>query len=201
MTTRATEKPTAYTARAKKAEEEKVEVSGINRREFLYYIWGASMAMLMGAGSGALIWYMLPRFRAGEFGGDFFFDGSLIPAVGTEPQDNPQGRFWLSNTEDGLMALYKVCTHLGCLYKWVGTNNRFECPCHGSKFQANGLYIEGPAPRSLDRFELTLRLDDGSEITTDENGIIRLDDPSHVEEFIIHTGKRILGPPVGQDYS
>lgn len=200
MTTHATEKPVAR-ARAKEAEPQSVEASGINRREFLFYIWGASMVMLMGAGGGALLWYMLPRFRAGEFGGDFFMPASIIPPQGSAPQDNPQGRFWLTNTEVGFMALYKVCTHLGCLFKWVGTNNRFECPCHGSKFQANGLYIEGPAPRSLDRFEVTLVLEDGSEVQSDENGIVQLPDLGRVREFIVHTGSRIQGPPAGQGYS
>lgn len=152
------------------------------------------MVMLLGAGSGALLWYMLPRFRAGEFGGDFFVPPGQLPPMGAEPADNPQGRFWFSNSEEGVVALYKVCTHLGCLFKWVGTNSRFECPCHGSKFQANGLYIEGPAPRSLDRFEMTAVLNDGSAIDSDEHGVVQLDDPSQVKEFIVHTGKRIQGP-------
>jgi cytochrome b6-f complex iron-sulfur subunit len=200
MTTTAQEKPAAR-ARAPQADDSQVEVSGVSRREFLYYIWGASMVMLLGAGSGALVWYLLPRFRAGEFGGDFVLSSAQLPQEGTAPQDNPQGRFWLSNTDTGVLALYKVCTHLGCLFKWVGTNDRFECPCHGSKFHANGLYIEGPAPRSLDRFEVTVVLNNGTELTGDENGIVELEDPSQVREFIVHTGQRIQGPPAGQDYA
>ncbi len=200
MTTGVTERPTAR-ARASGADSLPTEYSGINRREFLYYIWGASMVMLTGATAGALLWYMLPRFRAGEFGGDFSLPGSQIPSLDGPPLDNPQGRFWLSNTEAGVQGFYKVCTHLGCLYKWVGTNNRFECPCHGSKFQANGLYIEGPAPRSLDRFELTATLNDDTEVTADEQGILHADDVSQIKALIVHTGRRIKGPPAGQEYS
>lgn len=201
MTTQSAEQPAARAARAKPDDDQPVDVSGINRREFLYYIWGASMVMLMGGTGGMLLWYMLPRFRAGEFGGDFFVSGSALPPEGSPPQDNPQGRFWLSHTETGVAAIYKVCTHLGCLFKWVGTNSRFECPCHGSKFQANGLYIEGPAPRSLDRFEVTVVLNDGTEVVSDENGVVHLEDPSRVSEFIVHTGRRVNGLPVGQDYA
>lgn len=201
MTTQPVEKPAARSARAKPADDQAVDVSGINRREFLYYIWGASMVMLLGGSGGVLVWYLLPRFRAGEFGGDFFVSGSALPPLGSPPQDNPQGRFWFSNSEEGVSALYKVCTHLGCLYKWVGTNNRFECPCHGSKFKGNGLYIEGPAPRSLDRFELTVVMNDGTEVESDENGLVQLEDPSQVREFIVHTGRRVNGPPTGQDYA
>jgi cytochrome b6-f complex iron-sulfur subunit len=54
----------------------------------------------------------------------------------------------------GVAALYKVCTHLGCIYSWVPTNNRFECPCHGSKYRLDGRRIESPAPRDLDLFKV-----------------------------------------------
>ena len=193
--------PVVCTARAQKLTQNAVEVSGISRREFLYYIWGASMVMMMGGATAALIWSMLPRFRAGEFGGDFFVSASELPEKDSGPEDNPQGRFWFSNTDDGIAALYKVCTHLGCLFKWVDTNHRFECPCHGSKFQLNGIYIEGPAPRSLDRFEITAVLNDGTQVDGDENGLLHLEDPEQVQEYIIHTGLKIKGPTAGQDYA
>ena len=124
----------------------------MTRREFLYYIWGASMALFMAELGGAMVWFALPRFRAGEFGGVFTLDISKIPPVDSDPQDNPGGRFWLVNigekrisdprqpqdypVKPGVVAIYKVCVHLGCLYKWVPVNDRFECPCHGSKYLA-----------------------------------------------------------------
>ena len=145
---------------------------GITRREFLYYIWGASMAIYAAQFSGLLIWFLLPRFREGEFGGKFILPVGDIPGVNTAPSNFAEGRFWLvnldttqSNTlmyaaEDesepikGVAAIYKVCTHLGCIYAWTEANNRFECPCHGSKYRLDGRRIEAPAPRTLDRFEI-----------------------------------------------
>ncbi|MEZ4583337.1 MAG: Rieske 2Fe-2S domain-containing protein [Caldilineaceae bacterium] len=57
------------------------------------------------------------------------------------------GKFWWVNiTDEGPKAIYMVCTHLGCLYKWVGERNRFECPCHGSKFTREGFDEGSPAP-------------------------------------------------------
>ena len=108
-----------------------VQVPGVSRREFLYYAWGASLALLLAQTGGWLIWFGLPRFREGEFGGTFTI--TSLPLLNATPADYPEGKFWLSNTDDGIVALYKVCTHLGCLYKWVDANTRFECPCHGSK--------------------------------------------------------------------
>ena len=53
-----------------------------------------------------------------------------------------------------MLAIYKVCVHLGCLYAWKPTNDRFECPCHGSKYLKDGTRVHGPASRNLDRFVL-----------------------------------------------
>jgi cytochrome b6-f complex iron-sulfur subunit len=53
---------------------------------------------------------------------------------------------------DGLMALYMRCVHLGCRVPWCAPSQGFECPCHGSRYNAVGEYFGGPAPRNLDRF-------------------------------------------------
>lgn len=53
----------------------------LSRREFLYYVWGASMALLLAGAGGATIWYVLPRFREGEFGGVFTLPTSEIPPL------------------------------------------------------------------------------------------------------------------------
>ena len=125
----------------------------MNRREFLTYTWAGSLALVGAISSYATFAFLYPRFREGEFGGKFRQDPGLFSAEGA-PGANPDGKFWMVTTTEGQpKAIYMVCTHLGCLYKWVGSNNRFECPCHGSKFSRDGFYIEGPAPRSLDSFE------------------------------------------------
>jgi nitrite reductase/ring-hydroxylating ferredoxin subunit len=100
---------------------------------------------------------MMPRFKAGEFGGVFFIGPeATLPDTAASPQPVTGGKFWLVNTEEeGPVALDMVCTHLGCLYKWEQANNRFECPCHGFKFTREGYFIEGPAPRSLDEFAIS----------------------------------------------
>ena len=147
-----------------------VQVAAPSRREFLYYIWGASMELLLGEAGAGLIWFALPRFKAGTFGGTFNLASDVLPTFGSAPLNVPEGRFWLSNSDKGFVVLYGVCTHLGCLPKWVDVNNRFECPCHGSKFERDGLYIEGPAPRSLDRFKTTITFTDGTTETQDADG-------------------------------
>lgn len=170
---------------------EGVQVAAPNRREFLYYIWGASLALLLGEAAAALVWFALPRFKEGTFGGIFLFAPDKVPPLDEYPVSEPSGRFHVSNIDTGLVVLYGVCTHLGCLPKWVGENHRFECPCHGSKFELSGKYIEGPAPRSLDRFATTVTFTDGSSATSNAIGDPIPLNGKTIAQIEINTGKRL----------
>jgi cytochrome b6-f complex iron-sulfur subunit len=73
--------------------------------------------------------------------------------------------FWIVRSsvysgEDIIYALQSVCTHLGCPPNWLAAEQKFKCPCHGSGFYISGINFEGPAPRPLERFKVTLA-DDG----------------------------------------
>jgi Rieske Fe-S protein len=46
-------------------------------------------------------------------------------------------------------ALSLRCTHAGCTVGWDGEARRFQCPCHGSRFAADGGVLKGPARRPL----------------------------------------------------
>ncbi len=194
-TAEATTNPTAMSAPVTRAAARpSVQVAAPSRREFLYYIWGASIALLLGEASAGLIWFAFPRFKEGEFGGTFAFNPEELPGVGAAPTSVPAGRFHVTRTTDGLRALYGVCTHLGCLPKWVPTNNRFECPCHGSKFHLSGSWIEGPAPRNLDHFIATVTYADGTTVETPtDGGAIPLDPDRQITSIQIDTGARIIG--------
>ncbi len=73
--------------------------------------------------------------------------------------------FWIVRSnrysgQDIIYALQSVCTHLGCPPNWLANEQKFKCPCHGSGFYITGINFEGPAPRPLERFKVTLA-DDG----------------------------------------
>ena len=57
-------------------------------------------------------------------------------------------------------ALKSVCTHLGCTPNWLEAEQKFKCPCHGSGFYKDGVNFEGPAPRPLERYAISMA-DDG----------------------------------------
>jgi cytochrome b6-f complex iron-sulfur subunit len=191
--------------------------TSISRREFLYYVWGASMALYLVQGAGLLVWFLIPRFREGEFGGEFFLPVEELPEINGPPVDFPAGRFWLANLDTtnpqgqermylapdetepitGVAAIYKVCTHLGCIYNWTPSNQRFECPCHGSKYRLDGRRIEDPAPRSLDRFDVTVLDGNGNELATSlvgaEDDYLTLPLPAGATTLRINTGTRKRG--------
>lgn len=195
--------------------------SGISRREFLYYIWGASIALYLAEFTGLIIWFALPRIPEGTFGGVIRVESSRLPAVNAPPLNEAIGRFWLVNLDTtnsqgqermylagdetepiiGVAAIYKVCTHLGCIYAWNEATNRFECPCHGSKYRLDGRRIQAPAPRNLDRFPVEAVNANVETIASSEIGqegaiqplMLSSANMSNIAEFKIDTGQRVDG--------
>jgi len=128
---------------------------------------GATAAALgvLGAGFGLLMW---PN-KTGAFGSEITVPDSDIPPVKGTPFRNIQGKFYLVHNEDGLLALYQKCPHLGCTVPWVGpwdSPEAFHCPCHGSMYDHNGTRTGGPAPRSMDLMKVTVENDGTVKVDT-----------------------------------
>ena len=135
--------------------------SKMDRRRFLSW-FGLGWLSFAAATSGALsilLRYLFPNvvfepptsFKAG-FPQDYeigFVDERWKTRYGV----------WIIRTLEGLYALSTICTHLGCTPNWLGTENKFKCPCHGSGFYKTGINFEGPAPRPLERYRISLAED------------------------------------------
>lgn len=77
------------------------------------------------------------------------------------PADFPPGtvrryrekNIFVARDNVGIYAISAVCTHLGCIVTRTA-EGKFDCPCHGSKFDGAGRPLAGPAPRALDWVEI-----------------------------------------------
>lgn len=148
------------------------EEGGVSRRQFFNRAIAATFGTFLAAQGIYYLAFFWPKLTGG-FGADidagpvsdlrtqvFTATGGILPVFIPEARaylvpapDNLSEQFeGASVATDGLMALYMRCVHLGCRVPWCAPSQGFECPCHGSRYNAIGEYFGGPAPRNLDRF-------------------------------------------------
>ncbi|MBZ4033398.1 FAD-dependent oxidoreductase [Flavobacterium sp. 17A] len=56
--------------------------------------------------------------------------------------------------DNSLQAFSAVCPHLGCIVQWNADEKSFDCPCHGSRFAADGTVTNGPAKDNLSKLDI-----------------------------------------------
>ncbi len=130
----------------------------VPRRGLLLTAWlifGAGVTGMVGAMTRFLfpnVLYEPPQeFKAG-FPAEYAID-----AVDTRYKAS--NAVWIIRESKGFYVLSTVCTHLGCTPNYLVAEEKFKCPCHGSGFIKSGINVEGPAPRPLERFKITLAED------------------------------------------
>jgi cytochrome b6-f complex iron-sulfur subunit len=144
-------------------------LGGTTRRDFLNEIAFSALG-IAGLGSVVVTYrYLSPNvlfeppttFRAGS--------PDLYPMHSVTFLQDQQ--VYIVRTEQGFYAVSAVCTHLGCITQWKPESEQIACPCHGSKFKADGTKIEGPAPRPLPHFAISLTTD--GELVVDKLEIVK----------------------------
>lgn len=142
----------------------------ITRRDFMLswagVAWG-TFAVAGGLGTAAMLRYMIPNvlfepsqvFKAGHIE-DYAWD---IP----DARYKESQKAWIVklrkdwNGRPHLVALDTTCTHLGCTPNVLSMEAKIKCPCHGSGFRFTGMNFEGPAPRPLERYAVSIDERDG----------------------------------------
>ncbi len=64
------------------------------------------------------------------------------------------------NDGGNLLVLDATCTHMGCIVAWDPDDKTWNCPCHGSRFNADGSVLNGPAPIPLSKIGFRIKDDE-----------------------------------------
>lgn len=150
-----------------------LESPSMSRRQLLNFLTGAAIAATATASLYPAAKFFVPPAEGSEDGSLFAKDvrGNLIPAsqilaevpgtralvagLAGEPT-------YLTVREDGTLHPWGIvdnCTHLGCTFPWNANDNQFQCPCHGSRYDAEGRVVRGPAPLPLKLVRVTVEAD------------------------------------------
>jgi cytochrome b6-f complex iron-sulfur subunit len=144
----------------------------LNRREFFTY---APVAwVLFSAGLGMISTFVIRFFYPNvnfEPEMDFMAGMPADYAPGVDERWKNMFGVWMVKQEGKLVAFSNICTHLGCIPNWLPTESKFKCPCHGSGYYMNGINFEGPAPRPLERYKISLMPD--GKIKVDKTKVFR----------------------------
>lgn len=82
-------------------------------------------------------------------GGDYPAVNQLPNDSGTVIRDGFSKMAVYRDDEGALHQCSAVCPHLGCIVHWNKLDKVWDCPCHGSRFDAYGHVINGPAVSGL----------------------------------------------------
>ena len=82
-------------------------------------------------------------------GGDVSSVDEIHPGAGAILRDGASKQAVYRSDDGALHAMSAVCTHLGCVVQWNKAEKSWDCPCHGSRFDALGKVINGPASKDL----------------------------------------------------
>ena len=64
---------------------------------------------------------------------------------------NNQKRGVYKDKDGKVFAVSTKCAHLGCELKWNADDLTWDCPCHGSRYNYEGIWIESPTNKCLDK--------------------------------------------------
>lgn len=74
---------------------------------------------------------------------------ALAPGEGTVIREGTRPLAVSRDESGALRAVSAVCSHMKCIVDWNDAEGSWDCPCHGSRFEADGAVIDGPATEAL----------------------------------------------------
>ena len=128
----------------------KDNVSSPSRRDFMKIL----TSYLVGT-SGLLGLAGIARYLSYDGGGmkrtEFDLGPAVLFEIGTRRRVDEIPALVLRD-RNGFSVLSLQCTHLGCTVE--DAPGGFLCPCHGSRYDSNGMVTRGPAAEPLPRLRV-----------------------------------------------
>ena len=140
------------------------------RRDFLLDALRAGAVVLASLGLPASADAMPARFVTALSSGAADKSYAIPAADGV--QIDKENEVILSRVGKHVFAFLLACPHQNTALRWEGGDNRFQCPKHKSRYTPEGVFIEGRATRSMDRYAVRLV---GSTILVDIDKVIQED--------------------------
>ncbi|MEM8780175.1 MAG: cytochrome b6-f complex iron-sulfur subunit [Cyanobacteria bacterium P01_G01_bin.49] len=150
-----------------------LEYPSMSRRQLLNFLTGAVMATTASATLYAAAKFFIPPTEDNGDGSIIAKDRLGHPIPASQILAEPRGTralvaglagepTYLAIAEEGKLETIGIvdnCTHLGCTFPWNPNDNQFQCPCHGSRYAADGSVVRGPAPLPLKLVEVKVEED------------------------------------------
>ena len=140
-----------------------LEPPSLSRRQLLNFLTGTAVAVTVGGSLYPVAQYFVPSAEGDGSGAVLAKDKLGHPIPASQILAEPPGTralvaglggepTYLAIAASGQLEARGIvdnCTHLGCTFPWNGNAQQFQCPCHGSRFAADGSVQRGPAGRPL----------------------------------------------------
>jgi len=127
--------------------DEVSDVSDPKRREFLWQVGCCALGVAGLEAAGSTLRFAKAPVSYGPSQRRVLGELARFPP-GAPVYVEDAGVFVLRD-DKGMRALSATCTHLGCTVRADAQTGGFVCPCHGSRYDAEGNVVGGPAPRAL----------------------------------------------------
>jgi cytochrome b6-f complex iron-sulfur subunit len=144
----------------------------VRRREFIKSLIKGFFVLIASVSVGLTAFYLYPAgIRQKKYTFFNLVEEGALPLMGVKRLDyrfksdhagvsgELAGVVYIVNNTKKIYALSPVCTHLGCLVTYNRHKNEFTGPCHGGRYDTEGVVLGGPPPEPLTR--LPLKVENG----------------------------------------